>query len=799
MENSQSSNEVQNIFMNCNSLSNLDSNTNDENNKSAEKPKKNQISKIDNLYQSLFELYSQKQFKKIVKTVKLKSDRIGKFFFSEWKLLHLRMFTLQRILDDKMSRYYNSNKIPHFSNYLKEANDDINNWIILTKELLEKGDGKYYKSFIEFIITFVLKKCLILSKKYIHLGFIKDALIVLSLGVRLIYNSITYFYSPDSYFLSAEIFLCYSSFMIAEKNYKTAMNLINLSIKFNFLSLECKLGKNSTNYQTLFDLRNYGNEIKILTKIFFNLSIAFYQLSLCFEEEKESYNAYFTIKTSNFFAQYSNLENISLYQDLIKKIETRLLMRNRIIIFFEKYVKKEDLEEKIIKRKSAFKIMVSHEEKKQKKFQGLTNYLEKVKIVDIDDDEPDLFNRVGDKQIKPSTLKMIKHMQLLNYLMDDEFKDLVSSMQKIEINKLDKETINKISKKIINIKNKEHFKLENKMKKQLSVKRKIEERKNSTIMERDDKEESDEKILKNTYQNKYSNKNCMNKSNTCKSTTVLSLSVTNNKRKGRVRSAFQRVNQKKLIQDINIKNSSKLLTYRNNSQKMNFSNFSMYSIPSAYLSHHENNLLSQKSTSNNLLIHNRGFTTSNSMYLKLNSDSVNNPVYRKYKKKNIFKFSNKLTTPKYNHDKLVLAKRFRQKYSFLENQFDKEIDFHKNLLRTKSLKEELIKPKAPNLKELNEKVKKFFYTTYYNELMNAKEKQIIFDKKDVVSKKNKLKITKKYQSPDFKIFKRLNLSNSVFLDTEEVKETNDKYINKMSKSILEIRDKKALIIKFKEY
>ena len=801
LENSQSSNEIKFQIMSSTSLSNLDSNTNEENNKSEERQKKNPISKIDKLYKALFELFSQRQYKKIVKTVKLKSDRIGKFFFSEWKLLHLRMLTLQKILDDKMAKYYNTNKIPHFANYLNEVNNDINNWLILTKELIDKGDEKYYKSYLEFIISFILKNCLILSKKYIHTGFIKDAITVLSLGLRLIYNTITFFSSPDSYFLAGEIFLSFSSFMIAEKNYKTAMNLISLSIKFSYISLELKLSKNYNNYHTLFNLSKYGNEIKFFTKTFFNLSVAFYQLSICHEQQNESYNAYFAIKTSNFFAKYCDIEKISLFEDLITKIETRLLMRNRIIIFFEKCVKKEDLEDKIIKRKPAFKLMVSHEEKKQKKFLKLSNFLQKMKLVDIDDNEPDLFNRVGDKQIDPNVLKMTKHMQLLNYLMNDEFKDLVNSMQKIEINKLDKETINRISKKIVNFKNKEHFKLENRIKKQISLKKKLEERKNNTIIEKNDIEESDEKIQRYKNKNKNVNKNNNNKSNTFKSTTALSLSTTNNKNKTRVRSAFQRANQSNIIQDITRKNNSKVLSNRNSSQRMNFS-ISMYSTPSAYLSIQENKVLNQKSRSNNsqkYIIRNRGLPTNNSINLKLNSDSINYPSTKKTQKKNIFKLSNKIITPRYIHDKYALAKGFRQKYSFLENQFDKEIDFHKNLLRTKSLKEELVKPKAPNLRELGEKVKKLFYTTFYNELMNAKEKQIIFDKKDVNKRNKKIRASKRYQSPEVILFKRLNLSSDVCLDTDEVNEINERYINEVSKNIMEINEKKSLIKKFKEY
>ena len=68
--------------------------------------------------------------------------------------------------------------------------------------------------------------------------------------------------------------------MIAERKFQTAMNLISLSIKFSYISIEIKLMKDLNNYHTLFDLNNYKNEIKILSKIFFNLSTAFYQLSV---------------------------------------------------------------------------------------------------------------------------------------------------------------------------------------------------------------------------------------------------------------------------------------------------------------------------------------------------------------------------------------------------------------------------------------------------------------------------------------------------------------------------------------
>ena len=82
---------------------------------------------------------------------------------------------------------------------------------------------------------------------------------------------------------------------------------------------------------------------------------------------------------------------------------------------------------------------------------------------------------------------------------------------------------------------------------------------------------------------------------------------------------------------------------------------------------------------------------------------------------------------------------------------------------------------------------KFFYITYYNELMNAKEKQIIFDKKG----KPKIKASIRFQSPQPKKFSGLNWSNDFYSDNEQVNQMNDKYINNMSNIIMEINKKES--------
>ena len=403
---------------------------------------------IELLYTSLFELFSKKQFKKIIKTIVLKADKEEKYNLLEWKLLYLRSVCLHKIIEKKNSKYYKSSKNHHFSDYVQKLNNDIDHWISFTQELTKQNEKLYFNSFLEFIITFILQECIALSKNYIHLGNIKDAVGILSLAVRLINKSINFVKSPDSYALAGEIFLNLSSFMIAEEKYESAKTFISISIKLSYLSFEAKLFKNGINYY-LWNIKEYINELPQISKLFFNLSVAFYQLGICYENEGDPYNAVFAMKTAKYFGNHNIENDFKSFLDYIKDIETRLLMRNRIILFFERKVKKYELEEEEIRIKKVYNKIYNHEEKRRLRFNRLQNHIDKMKLIDVDDEEPDLFNKIGCKPLNDKVLYTTKHIHLLNFLMSDDFKEVIHKMKKIEINKLEKDTINKIQKKII--------------------------------------------------------------------------------------------------------------------------------------------------------------------------------------------------------------------------------------------------------------------------------------------------------------------------------------------------------------
>ena len=197
----------------------------------------------------------------------------------------------------------------------------------------------------------------------------------------------------------------------------------------SYISLETKLFKRGISY-SIYNIKEYKNELSQISKLCFNLSVAFYHLGICYENQGDSYNALFAIKTSKFFGNFIDNDS-ELFREMIKDIETRLLMRNRIIIFFEKNDKKLDLEEKVVKIKKIYNKMYHQEEKKKQKFKKIQNFIENLKLIDVDNEEPDLFNKIGSKPLNDKVLYITKQIHLLNSLMSNDFKEIMKQVKNL--------------------------------------------------------------------------------------------------------------------------------------------------------------------------------------------------------------------------------------------------------------------------------------------------------------------------------------------------------------------------------
>ena len=764
-ENNINIESVLKTYNTSNSNMNIIQKDNEENEEIEEEEKKeiDPSKEIKLLYESLIGLYSKKQFKKILKAMILKSDKEENFNLLEWKLLFVRTLTFFRILSKKNSTYHKSSKVPYFSEYIQKVNKDINNWISFTQELRFQNKIKYIDSFIEFIILFLLQKINILSKHCIHSGHIKDAISFLSLGIRLINKTFHFFASPDSYEIASDIFLSLSSFMIAEENFNSAKNFIIISIKFSVLCLEIKLFKSGINY-SVFNFLNYKNELSHFSKIFFNLTIAFYHLGICYENESDPYNAFFAMNTSKYFGKILDNYKISNFIEIVKYIETRLLMRNRILLFFEKNVKKEEVEEDVVEVKKECYMLFDREEKRSQKFKLIENKVEKIKLSEVDDDEPDLFMKVGCKPLREKVLKTTKQINLLNYLMSDDFKEVVNQIKTLKINKLDKSTINLIQKKIISLKNNQREKLEkenNNKNRRIKMKMSIEKKEKF-------------KLMKNP-----------NKSNTI-STSAYTLTSSSIK-KPRINSAYKSVNRQNILTTYDHQSTKSLKTYI----ERPLTSRSIYSSPSKYLSSFDNN---NYQSNKKLFFYSKDKVANNKNYLYTASNyNSSSKTERAKKPKNVFGYNPKFI-PKYNYNKYYFNKRFRNKYKYLETQYDKEITFQKQLLSTKFNKEvESIKLKPVNIRDIYKKVDEYYYTTFENELMNAKEKQIIFDKNELMNL-NKSKSPRRVLSNEQKIFSYKNKGNKNYYSSNQINEINEDCINDITNKILKISSKEKEIL-----
>ena len=312
------------------------------------------------LIDSLIDLYSKKQFKKILEKLSTSDDNeeeseieeniINNF---EWELQYLETVSIQKIVQRKNKNYMHS-KIPHFNKFFEKENIAINKWLLIINELIQKikenNNVDKIKCFLEFCINFILQKCINMSTHCIHHKKIKTAVCFLSLGINLIKHIYSFFRSPESNFLSGQIFLFLSSILIVEENYESAKNLINLSLKFFYMSLELILfsSPNQISY-SVFNLLNQTKQIyDYITNNIFYLSTCFYQLGVCYESQGLPYYSYYAYKHSRFFSSIFEDVNgdITRFCKFIREIEKKQLLRNRIIIFFERFVTEEELKDK---------------------------------------------------------------------------------------------------------------------------------------------------------------------------------------------------------------------------------------------------------------------------------------------------------------------------------------------------------------------------------------------------------------------------------------------------------------------
>ena len=314
----------------------------------------------------------------------------------------------------------------------------------------------------EIIITQSLRNIANFSKYCINKGNILDAIGFLSIGQRLIQETFSFVSSPESLHYASYIYISLSSILISTKNFLTAKNYIFLALIMCFIELEQRFIKR-TKLKLIDQFIKIDKEsstyINIINKTFFIISIAFYHLGVCYENDNNINSAnsayiqsrYFNDHNSDFYQIESNFD---MYLD---NIIQRAAIREKLVRFLIIEEKRRKMMADVPKmNKNALrKNYNEHDKKNTIKFERLKKIIENLKLSELDDDEPSLLDKIRGGPFSKRVGIPTKNIHILNYMLDTKFNEFLMKHGEIKLNNLSPEMTSKVQRQILSIKREE--------------------------------------------------------------------------------------------------------------------------------------------------------------------------------------------------------------------------------------------------------------------------------------------------------------------------------------------------------
>ena len=628
------------------------------------------------VFERALENFKNEAFKKTISYIKSVTLIENTFYY--WQILYLQLCSYQEIIQKKLLKYYSSTKLISVEKYFNIFDKEIQTFIkYIQQESIYNKDDIYFPNKIECLITLILKQCHNYAKYCIYQNLIFDCVGFLGLAERLIRNTSNFFISPDTFHQVSSIYIFLSSLYIVSDNFETAKRYLILCLKTSFKELELRIGQD--NYrQTLINLSLNKNDEEILEKIFLNMTICFYHLGVCNENEYDFDAAYQSYKQAKWFGKVITNDDMIEFLVTIYNMEKRELLRYQMFDFFKNEAKNIVEEPKKTKKKPKY---LFDEEDKIRKFEKLQTFLENLKIPEIDDEEPDLLNKVNQKPYSSKVIEPTKTIHVLNYLMENKFNDVIYKMKKIEINRLKKPTKEVIQKQIIKMKNDEREKISKK-----------------------EKEKERKQLLLN--QQKLNKQNKMNETNNFNNRDIELIDIRlNTKIKNKEKSSKLKINNYTYSNNYNTTRTSNSNNsyFKMNNQNLLHNNSNEYSNYSAFQTSRYNTLYTENNNSKN------------NNYISLKKDK--SKLHSSEKKKNE-------KIEKINYDFYVFNKKFRAKESFLDKQFSRECKFQKDLLASKN-NENFDNVEPFNKRKVIIQCEEYFNKNLIKEMKLAKERLLI--------------------------------------------------------------------------
>ena len=483
--------QINNSFLTSRKLSTNEDNLkiNDTNENSSDSEEENYT-----LLKNILTFYQKGEFSHLLKLIDTVNAPYYSFFY--WKIAYIKILSYQEILRYKMYKYFKEKRIRKINSYFSiilnsimeiimnlniiSNNKNNNNFrdiysksvkspmFISFKKENKKENKKYLNDqikikkiipgMIETIISHLLEYCFNFAKYCIYKNRIYDGIAILSLGMRLIQKTFVFVTSPDTLLWACNLCLFLSSLLITTKNYSTAKKYIIFILLMCLIGLEIRLNNNKDIHFFMRINLDSNNEM-FLNRIYFIMSIAFYHFGICLENENNITRAISLYKQSNYFYnkitdQFQEEKDFNLFID---SIINRLYLRLKLISF----IKSEEKNKKVVKeevkipKEKVKSFEIETIKKKEKKYEKVKHFIESLKLIELDDDEPDLLNKVRGKPYSKKVGIPTKNIHILNYLLDNKFNNFLNKTDKLEINNLSDEERIKIQREIRCIKREE--------------------------------------------------------------------------------------------------------------------------------------------------------------------------------------------------------------------------------------------------------------------------------------------------------------------------------------------------------
>ena len=483
--------QINNSFLTSRKLSTNEDNLkiNDTNENSSDSEEENYT-----LLKNILTFYQKGEFSHLLKLIDTVNAPYYSFFY--WKIAYIKILSYQEILRYKMYKYFKEKRIRKINSYFSiilnsimeiimnlniiSNNKNNNNFrdiysksvkspmFISFKKESKKENKKYLNDqikikkiipgMIETIISHLLEYCFNFAKYCIYKNRIYDGIAILSLGMRLIQKTFVFVTSPDTLLWACNLCLFLSSLLITTKNYSTAKKYIIFILLMCLIGLEIRLNNNKDIHFFMRINLDSNNEM-FLNRIYFIMSIAFYHFGICLENENNITRAISLYKQSNYFYnkitdQFQEEKDFNLFID---SIINRLYLRLKLISF----IKSEEKNKKVVKeevkipKEKVKSFEIETIKKKEKKYEKVKHFIESLKLIELDDDEPDLLNKVRGKPYSKKVGIPTKNIHILNYLLDNKFNNFLNKTDKLEINNLSDEERIKIQREIRCIKREE--------------------------------------------------------------------------------------------------------------------------------------------------------------------------------------------------------------------------------------------------------------------------------------------------------------------------------------------------------